>query len=333
MKAIILEKFGGPDVFVERDLPTPKPSRSEVLVKIKASGFNPVDVKMRSGSAYGMELPKVLGVDFSGVIEAVGDPHGEFSVGDKVFGLTLGAYAEAICVPTTHIAKMPKNLSFEEAAVVPVVYLTAFQAMIGKGILQQDRPFFIAGGSGGVGTAAIQLARAYRGGPVFTTAGRPESRDYLIKELQIPGQQILDYRGLDLEKMAAKLIEMNGGSRFYFAFDCVGGKSKELCLQIADVGGHVATILPEDKSFPHLPWGRDGLFWQKSLSLHMIYLFATIYKSQLNALAKLFEKQELPPPKVEEVGSLSAESVQKGHKLLEDGRSLRKLVMTQSDSK
>ncbi len=332
MKAIIIEQFGGPEVFVERDLPMPKPSRNEVRVKIKAAGFNPVDVKMRAGGTYDDQLPKILGVDFSGVVDAVGDPHGEFAVGDRVFGLTRGAYAESLCVTTNHIAKIPQNLSFEEAAVIPVVYLTAFRAMIGTGVLQQDRPFFIAGGSGGVGTAAIHLARAYRAGSIFTTAGRPESRDYLVKELQIPSRQILDYKGLSVPQMAKKLIEMNGDHRFYFAFDCVGGKSKELCLEIADAGGHVATILPEDKAFPYGLWGRDSIFWQKSLSFHMIYLFAAIHKSQLNHLAKLFEKKELPAPKVQNVGSLSAETVQKAHRLLEGGRTLGKLVMTVSHS-
>lgn len=339
MRAIIIEKFGGPEVLVEKDLPLPKPSRNQVRVKIKAIGFNPVDVKKRTG-VYGDPLPSILGADFSGVIDAVGDPNGEFAVGDRVFGFNDGTYAESICVSTQLIAKIPKNLSFEEATVIPVVYVTAFQALVGTGALQQNRPLFIGGGSGGVGTAAIHLAKAYQAGPVFTMAGSKESRAYLVEQLQIPSQQILDYKGLSVEEMAKKLIEMNGGSRFYFTFDTVGGKAKEVCLEIADFNGHVATILPEDEHFPYPVWGRkESIFWHKSLSLHMIFLFASfygsppegwrVYKSQLNHIAKLFEKGELPRPQYQNMGPFSAETAQKAHGQIGSGK---KMVMTLSDS-
>jgi NADPH2:quinone reductase len=339
VKAIVIDQFGGPEVLVERDLPLPKPSRNEVRVKIKAIGFNPVDVKKRTG-VYGDPLPSILGADFSGVIDAVGDPLGEFAVGDRVFGFTDGTYAEEICVSTQLITKIPKNLSFEEAAVIPVVYVTAFQGLVGTGALQQNRPLFIAGGSGGVGTAAIHLAKAYQAGPVFTMAGSKESRDYLIQQMHIPSHQILDYKGLSVEETAKKLIEMNGGSRYYFAFDTVGGKVKEVCLEIADFNGHVATVLPEDENFPYPVWGRkESIFWHKSLSLHMIFLFASlygsppdrwrVYKSQLNHLAKLFEKGELPRPQFKNMGPFSADTAQKAHGLIGSGK---KMVMTQFDS-
>lgn len=342
MKAIGINQFGGPENLTELTLPYPKPSRQEVRVKIKAIGFNPVDAKMRAG-VYEGALPKVLGVDFSGVIDAVGEPGHEFSVGDKVYGIApSGSYAESVCLSTQLIAKMPSNLSFEEAAAVPVVYLTAFQAMIGTGALQQNRPLFIAGGSGGVGTAAIALARAYRAGPIFTMAGSKQSRDYLIEQMQIPASQILDYAGLSVQEMAGKLIEMNGNNHFYFAMDFVGGKAKELCLLIAGVNGHVATILPEEKSFHVSTWGRkENIFWEKSLSLHFIFLFAALgadpkgwnfYRTQLSHLSALFEKGEIQPPKVKNVGLLSAETVQKAHRLLEDRHSMGKLVMSVSDS-
>lgn len=334
MKAIVIDQFGGPEVLVERDIPLPKPSRNQVRVKIKSVGFNPVDVKIRSGE-YGGTFPQILGADFSGVIDAVGDPGHEFSVGDRVFGVTSGTYMESVCVPTELIAKIPKNLSFEEAAVIPVVYLTAFQAVIGSSILQQDRPFFIAGGSGGVGTAAIALAKAYKAGPIFTMAGNPQSRSYLTDQLHIPGKQILDYKGLSGEEMARKLIEMNGNQRFYFALDLVGGKTKELCLALADYYGHVASILPEEKE---ISIGRESLIWKKSLSLQMIFCFSallgqpknlTVYKSQLNHLTKMFEKGELQAPQFKNVGPLSAKTAQEAHRLLESKHTTGKLVMTE----
>lgn len=337
MKAIVIDQFGGPEVLVERDIPLPKPSRNQVRVKIKAIGFNPVDVKIREGE-YGGSFPQILGADFSGVIDAVGDPGHEFSVGDRVFGVTPGTYMESVCVPTDLIAKIPKNLSFEEAAVIPVVYLTAFQAMIGSGILQQDRPFFIAGGSGGVGSAAIALAKAYKAGPIFTMAGNPQSRAYLIDQLKIPGKQILDYKGLSSEEMVRKLIEMNGNQRFYFALDLVGGKTKELCFALVDYYGHVASILPEKQE---IDIGRDSIIWKKSLSLQMIFSFSAlvgepknlmVYKSQLNHLAKMFEKGELNPSQFKNVGKFSAKTAQEAHRLLEARGALGKMVMTVFDS-
>ncbi len=128
MKTVAIDQFGGPEVFAEKDLPVPKPSRPEVRVKIVTAGFNPVDAKIRSG-VYGGDLSPVLGIDFSGIIDAVGDPKGEFQVGDEVFGMAFGpssngSYAEYTCVPAEFIAKKPKNLSFEQAAAVPIAYLT-----------------------------------------------------------------------------------------------------------------------------------------------------------------------------------------------------------------
>lgn len=140
MKAIVIDQFGGPEVLVEKDLPLPQPSRNQVRVKVKAVGFNPVDVKKRTG-VYGDPLPSILGADFSGVIDAVGDPLGEFAVGDRVFGFTDGTYAESVCVSTQLIAKIPKNLSFEEAAVIPVVYVTAFQALVERVRFSKIGPF------------------------------------------------------------------------------------------------------------------------------------------------------------------------------------------------
>ncbi|NGX48395.1 MAG: Zinc-type alcohol dehydrogenase-like protein, partial [Chlamydiae bacterium] len=190
MKAIVIDSFGEIDLFQEKDLPIPKPGRGEVRVKLRATGFNPVDFKIRKG-LFGGEFPLVLGVDFSGVVDAVGDLVRDFSVGDGVFGIAFGpcsngSYAEYLCVAAQFIAKKPKALSFEEAAGVPVTYLTAFQSLVSKGALQKDRPIFLTGGSGGVGSAALALAKVYETGPVFTMAGSEESVSYITSRFSIP---------------------------------------------------------------------------------------------------------------------------------------------------
>ena len=206
MQTVAIEQAGGPEVLVDKEMPLPKPGRNEVRIKVKAIGFNPVDYKIRSGEFGKSEYPLVMGIDCSGVIDAVGDKEHGLSVGDEVYAFCFfqgsnGSYAEYVCVPSQFVAKKPKNLSFEEAAAVPVTYLTAFQALIGSRALEQDRPIFIAGGSGGVGSAAIALAQCYKGGPIFTTAGSDESAQYLTSTFNIPEKQILRYKGMNFSEM------------------------------------------------------------------------------------------------------------------------------------
>lgn len=345
MKAIVIDSFGEVDLFQEKDLPIPKPGRGEVRVKLRATGFNPVDFKIRKG-LFGGEFPLVLGVDFSGVVDAVGDLVRDFSVGDGVFGIAFGpcsngSYAEYLCVAAQFIAKKPKALSFEEAAGVPVTYLTAFQSLVSKGALQKDRPIFLTGGSGGVGSAALGLAKVYETGPVFTMAGSEESASYITSRFSIPSNQILRYEGLSLEEMSKKLIEMNGKQRFYFVLDFVGGKAKDLCLEVVDFFGHVATPVSEEEDYPVPVWGRSSNpFWTKSLSLHMVFIVAaalagdekswSVYRVQLKHLADLFEKEGLIPPHVENLGDLSVDTVQKAHLRLEEGHTKGKLIMSHS---
>lgn len=345
MKTIAIDACGEIDLFRFHEMPIPKPGRNEIRVKIYATGFNPVDFKMRQGGIEG-NFPLILGVDFSGVIDAVGDHVRDFEEGDEVFGLAIGpcsngSYAEYVCLPAAFVTKKPKNLTFEEAGAISVTYLTAFQALVGKGALQKNRPFFLSGGSGGVGSATLALSKVYETGPPFTMAGSEESVNYLIQTFSIPSDHILRYRGLSQEEMAKQLIAMNGNKRFYFVLDFVGGKVKNLCFEVVDILGHLATPLPEEESFPIQIWGRkSNPFWWKSLSFHMIYVFVpalsgeekdwNIYKTQLMHLAHLFEKEGLIPPQVENIGPFSVETVKKAHSSLEGGHTKGKLVMSHS---
>lgn len=347
MKTICIDSFGDMDILQEKEIQEPKPGRGEVRISIQATGFNPVDVKMRQGFFPALKFPVVLGVDFSGVVEAKGDHVHDLEVGDEVYGLAFGqnsngSYADSLCTSAYFVAKKPKNLSFEEAAAVPVTYITAFQALVSKGALQKNRPLFISGGSGGVGSACLSLAKIYEAGPVFTMAGSEESAHYLMDSFDIPNDHILRYKGLSQEDMVRKIIEMNGGERFYFVLDFVGGKVKDLCFAVVDYWGHLATPVPETDEYPVSVWGRkpDNYVWVKSLSVHMIYIIAaamgddekswTVYKTQLNHLTHLFEKEGLKKPHIEEVGDFSVETVKKAHQRLENAHVKGKLVMSHS---
>lgn len=348
MKAIGIKSFGGPEVLEEIELPIPQPGRNQVRVKISAAGFNPVDYKMRSGS-FSLPLPFILGIDFSGVIDAVGDLVRTYEVGDAVFGLCFGpssngSYAEYVCVDVHFIAKKPKNLSFIEAAAVPNAYLTAFHALISKGAFQQGRTLFIAGGSGGVGSAAIAIAKVYQSGPIFTLAGKEESVDYLVENLSLPKNQIVSYRGMSQEAIVERLISLNGNERFYFTLDFVGGDSKKLCLELAGINGHMASIVAEKEDFDSAIWRRKGnLAWEKSLSIHVVFNLASAlskaakdwaaYTAQLTHISHLFEKENLIPPLVQNLGPLSLHTVKEAHEQLSTSHTLGKLVMVVSDSK
>ncbi|MGK7389687.1 MAG: NAD(P)-dependent alcohol dehydrogenase [Candidatus Cyclobacteriaceae bacterium M2_1C_046] len=168
MDAIVYEKFGPPEVMVLRSSPLPKVKKDQVLIKVKATSVNPVDYKIRKGTGSPFTkvlLPIIPGGDFSGTIEAVGFNVKEFAVGDEVFGLTPavrgGAYAEYVAVNKEHLWLKPKNLSFEEAAAIPLTGLTAYQALYNEGEIRSGMRVLINGCTGGVGSFAVQIAKAY----------------------------------------------------------------------------------------------------------------------------------------------------------------------------
>ncbi len=343
MHAVVLETLGDVSGFKLQEVAKPTPNRNEVRIRIKAIGFNPVDTKMRSG-AYSLKPPVVLGADCSGIIDAVGEDFHEFSVGDEVMAIVFGqgsngTYAEYVCVPRAFVVHKPKNISFAQAATVPLVSLTAYRALIWTGALQEGRAVFIAGGTGAVGSVALQLARIYKAGPIFTTSGDEEGTHMLMQRYGIPKKHVLHYKGLSVEQMKEKLFEMNQGELIPAVFDLVGGPMKELCFAVVDYSGHVASILPEKKGFPIELWARnESVSFAKSLSVHFIFVGAeaysgppkswNIYRQQLSYIAKLIESGELQVFEPEAIGPLSKESVVTAHQKIERGQAKSKLVMT-----
>ena len=169
MKAIIYRCYGSPEVLELADVEIPKPDETDVLVRVKAASVNPLDWHYMRGSPYFMRLGTGigapddirLGVDFAGVVEAVGTGVTKFTPGDEVFGSRTGAFAEYVIVPEDRaIVRKPPELSFDQAAAMPVAALTALQALRDKGELKPGQKVLINGASGGVGTFAVQIARA-----------------------------------------------------------------------------------------------------------------------------------------------------------------------------
>lgn len=167
MKAVVIDRYGSPEVLQEREVEKPSPQGDRVLVRVHSSSVNPVDWKIRQGDLQllsGFRFPLLLGCDFAGVVEAVGSEVSQFQIGDEVYSFTNplggGAYAEYVSVPAASLALKPHNMTFEEAAAVPVAGLTALQGLVDEGQLRPGQKVLINGASGGVGTFAVQIAKA-----------------------------------------------------------------------------------------------------------------------------------------------------------------------------
>ena len=170
MKAIVAHEFGGPEVLKYEDAPRPQPKENEVLVRVMAAGVNPVDTYVRSGKFGTPTLPVIPGRDIAGIVEEIGPGVTKFKKGDAVYGnVNNGGYAEYAVAVEKNIAPKPASLDFVQAAAVPVAARTAWNALIETAHLAAGQTVLIQGGSGGVGSFAIQLAKL-RGAKVFATA-------------------------------------------------------------------------------------------------------------------------------------------------------------------
>jgi NADPH:quinone reductase-like Zn-dependent oxidoreductase len=169
MKAVVYEKYGPPDVLELQEVDTPTVTDSEVLVRVHAASVNPLDWHFLRGTPFvvriwaGLVRPKrkILGADVAGRVEAVGGKVTRFQPGDEIFGMKSGAFAEYLCVPEEGVVLKPANLTYEEAAAVPVAALTALQGLRDKGQIQPGHKVLINGASGGVGTFAVQIAKSF----------------------------------------------------------------------------------------------------------------------------------------------------------------------------
>lgn len=204
MRALIVDTANAP--FHLTQLPRPVPAAGQVLVRILASGVNPLDVKIHSGNAAHARqpLPAVLGMDLAGVVEALGEGVTRFKVGDEVYGMATGiggaqgSLAQFAAVEAELLAPKPRNLDMREAAVLPLVFITAWEGLVDRAGLQAGQTVLIQGGAGGVGHIAVQIAQAL-GAKVFATGS--EGQKTLIESL---GATAIDYRSRPVEDYVAE---------------------------------------------------------------------------------------------------------------------------------
>ena len=231
MQAIVYRRYGPPEVLTVEEVEKPVPAENEVLLKVRAAALNPLDWHFLRGSPYGMRFmsglakPKIqsFGIDVAGEVEALGSGVMLFQPGDEVFGSCRGACAEFACTAETNLARKPANVSFEQAASVPVAAYTALQALRDKAHLQPGQKLLINGAAGGVGTFAVQIAR-WMGAQV---TGVCSARNVdLVRSLG--AHQVIDYAREDFTE---------GAQRYDVLLDCIGNHSIAASRRVLSRGG------------------------------------------------------------------------------------------------
>ena len=226
MKSVILTKFGGPDVLQVQEFDSPQPKSNEVRIKVHYAGINFAEIMARM-KLYpgGPKPPCVLGGEVSGVIDKVGDNVQGLDVGQNVMGLSLnGSYSSQVCMDSSSIIPLPSNFNLDEAAAFPVVYITAYMMMFDLGNLQDGDTFLIHGAGGGVGTAAIQLAKTKNIKIIGTSSSW--KHDKLIK---MGVDKCIDYNTDNIKK---EIMDFTNGKGVDLVIDPIGAKNWKLSYRV-----------------------------------------------------------------------------------------------------
>ncbi|MET7480699.1 NADP-dependent oxidoreductase [Streptomyces sp. NPDC005648] len=308
MRVVTQERLGGPEVLTLVDAPEPQPLPTEVLVRVKAIGLNPLEARLRAGEFPLLGRPPfVLGWDISGVVE---DASGtwRFRPGDEVFGMPLfpraaGAYAEVVSAPALHLARKPTALSHVEAAALPVVGLTAWQGLVDlAGVKEGDR-VLVHGGGGGVGHVAIQIAKA-RGAHVIATAGAGKRK--FVEEFG--ADEVIDYTTVDFGE-AVRDIDV--------VLDTIGGDTAGRSLDVLRPGGHLVTAVAEEDT--------ELIARYEAAGMRFSGIAVDPDPLALRGLVELVEQGRL---KVHVQETFPFERVADAHRMLDAGHLRGKVVLT-----
>lgn len=304
MKAVIINQYGDESVLNYTGVNRPEPKEDEVLIKVHAAGVNPIDWKIRDGlgEMFGLKLPVVLGCEIAGTIEEAGAGVQNFKPGDAVYaflGSATGGYAEYAIAKAVDIALKPESLDFENAAAIAVGALTAWRAMFETANLTSGQRILITGASGGVGTMAVQLAKAKGAFVIGTASSRNEE---FVKSLG--ADEFIDYTKQDFADVV-KDVDV--------VFDTVGGDTLERAFQTVKNGGFlVTTVQPpsEDKA--------------KQYGIKAVMVSVQPSGERLKQINQLIDAGELKTH-VETVLPLS--QVKRAHELSKTGRTRGKIVL------
>ncbi|MBO1307590.1 NADP-dependent oxidoreductase [Enterococcus sp. 669A] len=309
-RAIVINQYGGADQLTEETVELPELGEKQVLVKIHATSVNPIDWKLREGYLSQMmpwEFPIILGWDAAGEIVETGSKVTDWQVGDRVFArpetTRFGTYADYAIVDDHLLATKPENISFEEAAAVPLAGLTAYQALFTHGHLKAGEKVLIHAGAGGVGMYAIQLAKNI-GAEVITTASE-KNREFLE---ELGADQVIDYRSTDFSEVLSGID---------LVFDTMGGEIQEKSFRVLKPEtGRLISIVGE----PNLDLAKKyNILLAKSIWLNP-------NGQQLQEMADWLEAGKIKSI-VGETFPLTAEGVKAAHELSETHHARGKIVL------
>ena len=330
MKAFTISRYSKTDALQLTDMPVPIVLDNDVLVEIQAASVNLLDSKIKSGEFKALlayKLPLVLGHDVAGVVVKVGANVRRFKVGDEVYArpadYRVGTFAEFIAIHENDVARKPNNVSMEEAASIPLVGLTAWQALVEKTHLKKGQKVFIQAGSGGVGTFAIQLAK-YLGATVATTASAANA-DWLKG---LGADVVVDYKTQDFETLL---------SNYDVVLNSQDTKTLHKSLSTLKAGGQLISISgPPDAQFATeagLPWFMKGVMRllsykirkeAKQRQINYAFLFMKAQGKQLEKITELIETRVILPV-VDKV--FSFDKTNEALAYVESGRAKGKVVI------
>lgn len=246
MQAIRIHAYGGPEVLIHETAPRPVPERGEVLVRIHAAGINPVDWKIRAGylkEFMPISFPAILGMDLSGVVEAVGPGVTRFKAGDEVYAMANmkkgGSYAEYIAIEEGILALKPRSLDHVHAAAIPLAGLTAYHGLLEVGDVKPGQKVLIHGAAGGVGAFAVQIAK-WKGAHVMGTASARNQG--FLRELGV--EKAIDYGTQAFEKIASDMD---------LVIDTIGGETQERSWSVLKKGGILASTVGQPQAPANAP--------------------------------------------------------------------------------
>jgi len=321
MKAIVYHSYGAPSMLQFKEIEKPTAGDNEVHIKVRAASVNPYDWHFMRGTPYGVRIiaglrkPKFtgLGADVAGQIDAVGRNVTQFKVGDEVFGTCRGAFAEYASASESTVAMKPSNVTFEQAAAVPIAALTALQGLRDKGHMQPGQKVLVNGASGGVGTFAVQIAKSF-GADV---TGVCSTRN-LEMVRSIGADQVIDYTQEDFTQ---------SGQRYDLILDAVGNHSLSALKHVLNTNGicvgaggttDVWMIAPLTRAIKSLVISRLG-------SQKLVGMLAKANTEDLTILADLMQSGKVTPV-IDKTYSLS--EVPEAIRYLEEGHARGKVVIT-----
>lgn len=292
MKAVVIREYGSPEVLQYQEVEPPKIKPDQLLVKVRATCVNPVDWKIRKGMLKlitGNKFPMILGFDLSGDVVEVGSQVTRFKPGDAIYGnvgLLGGAYAELAAVPEKSVALKPTNMTYEEAASVPVAALTALQALQDLAHIQPGQTVLINGASGGVGTFAVQIAKAL--GAEITAVCSTKNSD-LVKSLG--ADRVIDYTQQDFTQDTAQ---------YDIILDAVAKQSFSSCKQVLKPNGIYVNTLPTPETIVQsvltafIPGKKAKFILETARSQDLLYLKELIEAGKIRSVIdRTFPLQEL----------------------------------------